>query len=201
MSFAAAFMTPLALLMPASGGAEVSQDRKVEFAAAQTALQPEPRAAQATSERPAKSEFVGWSMHVVVQNFEPEPAQQVRIQQRVTIRIVPRGESSQQSMIVDLPNHAIGPRFVERKIVKCLKVARISGVQTDSGNRLLLFMNDRRIVSAMLERACRARDYYSGFYLSKSNDGKLCVARDKLQSRSGANCKLTQLRELVEVDD
>jgi hypothetical protein len=60
-------------------------------------------------------------------------------------------------------------------------------------------MRDRRIVQARLERACRARDFYSGFYLARSSDGKLCVDRDTLQSRSGANCKLTRFRQLVEV--
>ena len=84
---------------------------------------------------------------------------------------------------------------------KCLSVSAISGVQPNGGNRLLLFMRDERIVSAELERACRARDFYSGFYLSQNNDGKLCVGRDQLQSRSGVNCKLSSLRRLVESDD
>ena len=84
---------------------------------------------------------------------------------------------------------------------KCLAVSGIAGVQSGGGSRLILFMRDRRIVSASLERACRARDFYSGFYLSQSEDGRLCVDRDTLLSRSGANCKLTRLRQLVEVDE
>lgn len=148
-----------------------------------------------------KFEPPGWSMHIVVQQYEPDSAQQVRIEQRMTIRITPRSDNSQRSMFSDLPNQAIGPRFVERKIGECVKVSRISGVQSDIGNRLLLFMSDQRIISAMLERACRSRDFYSGFYLAKSEDGKLCVARDTLQSRSGANCKITRIRELVEIGD
>jgi hypothetical protein len=31
-------------------------------------------------------------------------------------------------------------------------------------------------------------------------DGRLCVDRDTLLSRSGMNCKLTRIRELVEQD-
>jgi hypothetical protein len=199
MSFATAIMMPLALLLPALGDVEPPRDLSVQAASIPGGERQEPQAERATSERPEAREFVGWSLHLGAQDFEPDAAQQVRIEQRMTIRIAPRGESTQRSMFVELPGHAISPRMVERKIGKCVKVARISGVQTDTGNRLLLFMNDRRIISAMLERACRARDYYSGFYLSKSNDGELCVARDTLQSRSGANCKLTQIRELVEV--
>lgn len=200
MSFATAMLTPLALLLPAPGG--VAPLAEPPFAApAGVSQPPEPQAARATSQLPEANRSAGWSMHIVVQQFEPDAAHQVRIEQRMTIRISPQGESSQRNMFVELPDQAIGPRFVERKIGECVKVARISGVQTDVGNRLLLFMSDRRIISAMLERACRARDFYSGFYLSKSEDGKLCVARDTLQSRSGANCKLTKLRELVEIGD
>jgi hypothetical protein len=134
-----------------------------------------------------------------MREFEPEPAWQVRIEQRMTIRITPRSAPTQRNMLYELPDSAIGPRFVERRVGDCVKAKRISGVQTDVGNRLLLFMNDSRIISATLERSCRARDFYSGFYLSQSDDGKLCVKRDTLQSRSGANCKLARLRELVEI--
>ena len=49
-----------------------------------------------------------------------------------------------------------------------------------------------------LERACSARDYYSGFYVQRTSDGQICVDRDTLQSRTGASCKLSRLRELVE---
>ena len=199
MSFSTAIMTPLALLLPALGGIETAREHSVVVAAAPVSGRLEPQVERATSKRLATSEFVGWSLHLVVQDFEPEAAQQVRIEKRTTIRISPRSGSTRRSVFVELPGRAIGPRFVERKIGKCVKVARISGVQSDIGNRLLLFMKDRQIISAMLERACRGRDFYSGFYLSKSDDGKLCVARDTLQSRSGANCKLTQLRELVEI--
>jgi hypothetical protein len=59
-------------------------------------------------------------------------------------------------------------------------------------------MRDRRVVSASLERSCSARDYYSGFYVERNSDGQICVRRDSLLSRSGANCKLTRLRQLVD---
>jgi len=199
MGFAAAIMTPLALLLPAPGGADTAGGYMFETVAGPAGDVREDAAAAAVPEHPQGPESVGWSIHVEMLAFEPEPARQVRIEQRMTIRITPRSETSQPSMFVELPDRAIGPRFVERKIGECVKASRITGVQTDVGNRLLLFMSDRTIVSAMLERSCRSRDFYSGFYLEESKDGKLCVARDTLQSRSGANCKLTQIRQLVEV--
>jgi hypothetical protein len=53
----------------------------------------------------------------------------------------------------------------------------------------------------MLNRACRARDFYSGFYVERASDGRICVDRDTLLSRSGANCKLTRIRQLVDADE
>ena len=125
---------------------------------------------------------------------------QVRIEQRVIIRISPRRNVSRQSLVADA-SRAPSQRYEERKMDKCIPVERIAGVQTGSGNRLLLFLRDRRIVTASLEKSCRARDFYSGFYLERNEDGKLCADRDKLQSRSGANCEIDRLRQLVAVAD
>ena len=51
---------------------------------------------------------------------------------------------------------------------RCVPISGISGVQTGNGNRLLLFLRDQRIISVNLERACRARDFYSGFYIERN---------------------------------
>ena len=83
---------------------------------------------------------------------------------------------------------------------KCVPVSGIAAVQADAG-RLLLFMRDQRLVAASLEKACSARDFYSGFYLERTGDGLLCVERDKLHSRAGASCELSKLRQLVATDD
>ena len=70
-------------------------------------------------------------------------------------------------------------------------------VRGAEGNRLLLFMRDQHVVLAALEKACRAEDFYSGFYVARNGDGLLCTDRDTLQSRSGANCRLLALHELA----
>jgi hypothetical protein len=57
------------------------------------------------------------------------------------------------------------------------------------------------MLSAELEKACRARDFYSGFYVDRNADGQLCVDRDRLHSRSGSDCSVSRLRELVPADD
>lgn len=124
---------------------------------------------------------------------------QVRIEQRVVVRIAPQPPAARQNLLADLPQREVAPRFEERGKEKCVALAGIAGVQTGSGNRLVLFLRDRRMISVNLEKACRARDFYSGFYVEKNKDGRLCVDRDKLQSRTGARCQVEMMRELVEV--
>lgn len=133
----------------------------------------------------------------------PEPqVNQVRIEQRVIVRIAPRSPLPRTSLMAEFPPQpAAPPRLIERKMDDCVSVASISGVQTNGNDRLILHLRDRRMVSAHLERSCRARDFYSGFYVEKNDDGRLCVKRDKLQSRSGANCEVEQLRQLVIDED
>lgn len=128
------------------------------------------------------------------------PYSQVRIERRVVVRIAPASRAPRSNLMAEqsLPQRA--PRFEERKMADCVAVKGIAGVRPGSGNRLVLYLQDRRMVSARLDKSCRARDFYSGFYIESNEDGMLCIARDKLQSRSGANCELTRMRELVAVE-
>ncbi|PZQ54078.1 MAG: hypothetical protein DI555_13445 [Novosphingobium pentaromativorans] len=133
------------------------------------------------------------------EQVEPDSAWQVRIEQRMTIRISPRAQMpAPPDMLMGMPGRGDdAPRYSERKIGKCLPMSGIAGVQPDGQSRLLLFMRDRRVVGADLERGCRAGAFYSGFLLSRTSDGQLCVDRDELLSRSGTTCKLTRIRQLV----
>jgi hypothetical protein len=127
-------------------------------------------------------------------------AAQVRIEQRVIVRIAPPGPRLRESLVPEVAPLA-PPRVTERKMGKCVAVSGIAAVQPDAGGKLLLFMLDRRLVSASLEKACRARDFYSGFYLERTGDGMLCVDRDKLHSRAGTNCAISRMRQIVAKDD
>lgn len=133
--------------------------------------------------------------------YSGQIVRQVRIEQRVILRISPRRQSNGNNLLARLPQRGLTTRFEEREMDECVRMNRISGVQTGEGNRLLLFMEDRRIISLNLERMCRARDFYSGFYIERSDDGQLCVGRDELQSRSGAKCEVERMRQLVAVTD
>jgi hypothetical protein len=132
----------------------------------------------------------------VSESFRIPVENQVRIERQVTIRIAPRGSAPRPAMF-DLPDRGRPPRIAERRMGNCLPIGGIAGVQVGQNNRLTLFMRDRRTISLGLEKSCRAQDFYSGFYVERSPDGQICVDRDRLQSRSGANCALTRLRQLI----
>ncbi len=129
------------------------------------------------------------------------PSGQVRIEQRIIMRISPRQPAGREELLAQLPRSRAGTKVVERKIGSCLNAKNIDAVQTGPDNRLLLFMHDRRVISAELEKSCNARDFYSGFYVERSKDGKICVQRDRIHSRAGAKCSLRQLSQLVTVSD
>ncbi|OJU59316.1 MAG: hypothetical protein BGO08_05815 [Altererythrobacter sp. 66-12] len=129
-------------------------------------------------------------------------ARQVRIEERVVIRIAPSNPARTEQALSAIPRRTPGQTtFREQKLDGCIPVAAIAAVQPAEQNRLLLFMRDRQVLSAALERACNSDDFYSGFYIERQPDGQLCSNRDQLQSRAGASCRVAQINRLVAVRD
>lgn len=125
---------------------------------------------------------------------------QVRIEGRVIIRISPTPPNARTRMLSDLPRRPLRSSYEEVDHDDCVPVANIVGVQPTADNRLLLFTRDRTILAATLERSCSAQAFYSGFYVERNDDGRLCVERDEIQSRAGASCEVAGFTRLVAVD-
>lgn len=136
---------------------------------------------------------------VDTQDHQPARAEQVSIQQRVTIRVSPRSAPMNPMMFDNEMDSGRGPRFIERKMGDCLPISAIAGVQAIDNSRLLLILNDRRMVTAKLEKGCQGREFYSGFIVARNSDAQICVGRDRLQSRSGTACQVTGFRQLIQV--
>ena len=85
---------------------------------------------------------------------------------------------------------------MEKPAGECIITGAIGGV-ADRGDHLLMFMRDRRMMTVRLEKGCSPRDFYQGFYMERSDDGKLCVRRDRLMSRSGAKCQVRSFHQVV----
>ena len=132
---------------------------------------------------------------------QAEIAGQVRVEQRVVIRIAPSSNATRSRLMAELPRRSIAARFEEVDHGNCVSVADIAGVQPMDDNRLLLITRDRHMLTAELDRSCAAQAFYSGFYIERNDDGQLCVGRDQLQSRSGDSCELAEIRRLVATRD
>ncbi|WP_126665570.1 hypothetical protein [Croceibacterium ferulae] len=117
-------------------------------------------------------------------------AGQVRIERRVIIRVAPGTSDRRQP---------VPRRLVQQPAGDCVPVAAIGGVEPTRDNRLLLFMRDRRVLTAALTDGCSAEHFYAGFYMENSADGQLCVRRDHVHARDGSDCQLTSLQQLVTV--
>lgn len=124
---------------------------------------------------------------------------QVRIQQRVIVRVSPAPPRARSQMLADLPRRPMRQSFAEVEHGDCVEVNDIVGVQPANDNRLLMFTRQRQVLAASLNDTCVARAFYAGFYVERSEDGRLCVARDLLQSRAGASCEVTEFSRLVAI--
>lgn len=190
-SLAALLLAPLALLLPATAALRAAPDAEIVRDGPQS--------------RPPLIAGEGSAMSGPVRALAPdrldEPSFQVRIEQRVIIRIAPGTPVARDQMMATLPRRAIRESYQEERFRGCIPISTIVGVQPGPNNRLLLFMSDRRVLSAALERSCNARDFYSGFYIERNEDGRLCGGRDHLQSRAGASCAVETLNRLVAVRD
>ena len=140
--------------------------------------------------------FAAMFVPALAPGAEP-PWHQVRIEQHIIIRIAPGYSGPWRDAPPPPPMPQQPDHFRRRPMPPCMAVAAIAGVRPMEGNRLMLFMRDRRLVGAELARHCSARDFYQGFYVSANGDGLLCAGRDTIHSRSGATCAIAKVHELV----
>lgn len=126
---------------------------------------------------------------------------QVRVQQRVVIRISPPAAAERQRAFAEVPRRQMNARYQEQAVRGCVKLGHIAGSQPLARNRLLLFMRDRGILTVSLDRMCSAQSFYSGFYVEQNGDGLLCPGRDIIRSRSGMTCEIGGFNRLVAIRD
>ena len=88
------------------------------------------------------------------------------------------------------------PGWREKRGDRCVPAGDIAGALVPGGGSVDLMMADGRRTRALLEADCPALDYYLGFYIRPTRDGKVCAGRDAIRSRSGAACPIRAFRRL-----
>ena len=80
---------------------------------------------------------------------------------------------------------------------RCVAAGQIVGATRVRQNSFDLVLRDRRLLRARLERRCPALDYYYGFYVNTTEDGRICADRDAIRSRAGGECRIEDFRTLT----
>jgi hypothetical protein len=131
----------LALLLPAATMDALPNDEPMTAAGieAQWSAASMPSGAPMMDSATEPGSFAGF----IVDGLVDDTWNQVRIEQRMIIRIAPRLPGQFMAM----PSRPqMEPRFVERKTAKCLPIASIAGVQPESAGRLLLITRNRKLM-------------------------------------------------------
>ncbi|MBA3896251.1 MAG: hypothetical protein H0X36_03760 [Sphingomonadaceae bacterium] len=113
---------------------------------------------------------------------------QLTIQQRIVIRIPAR----------PVPAAPARPlRWKEKHGPKCLPLAMLAGAVITGPQQVDLFMRGGARMRAVLDDECPAIDFYEGFYLTPTRDGRVCADRDMIHTRIGGQCAIERFRTLV----
>ena len=115
---------------------------------------------------------------------------QVVIRQQIIIRVPQQGHR--------VPASATPVHWREGNGPRCLGWRDIAAAMP-SQNNVDFVMRDNSRVRARLGQRCAGLDYYRGFYVEATEDGRICAQRDVLRSRMGGSCEISQFRSLQAV--
>ena len=105
----------------------------------------------------------------------------------------------EQSLIVRVPrSKAVKPlKWKSKKGPKCVAMSAIAGAAVVADDAIDLVLKGGQRLRAHFSSNCPALDYYSGFYILPTDDGRICADRDMIRTRSGGQCEITKFRRLV----
>ena len=119
----------------------------------------------------------------------------------------PRAESvtvRHQQIIIRLSrgSRSIAPagasliRWRETRGPRCVTAQRLVGATSLRPDSVDLILRDNSRIRARLQRRCPAIDFYRGFYINATEDGRICADRDTIRSRAGGECQIEVFRAL-----
>jgi hypothetical protein len=121
-----------------------------------------------------------------VQDQQAAPVQfaQVTIQRSTIIRV--------------RPTRSVGPqKFKEKGAPNCLPWSNMAAAMISSPTTIDLIVKGGTRYRVKLQKSCQAIDFYSGFYVKATRDGRVCEDRDMIHSRSGGECGISKFKTLV----
>lgn len=120
---------------------------------------------------------------------DPTELAQVVIERRTFIRITPHHERAR--------TRETFRDWKEKKAPKCIAMSMVGGISISRPDSIDLVLRGNQFIRARLEKGCPSIDFYSGFYLKPTKDGRLCEDRDTIHSRTGGACLIDKFHTLV----
>lgn len=103
-----------------------------------------------------------------------------------------------------VPRMSLAPSRTLRPIVwqekgapRCMPASALAAFSITRPDAVDLVLAGGQRIRARLGDECPALDFYTGFYLRRSQDGMVCADRDVIRSRAGAECRIDGFRRLV----
>ena len=122
---------------------------------------------------------------------QPRDPEQVQLAQlSFRSHVVVRVQTTQLAMV---PLAALR----EKKGPKCVASGDILAAAVVERSSVDLVLRGGFRMRARLAANCPGLDYYSGFYVVPSSDGRLCADRDVIRDRAGGECEIDKFRQLV----
>jgi hypothetical protein len=91
-------------------------------------------------------------------------------------------------------------KYKEKGAPKCLAWSQMAGAIISSSSTIDVIVKGGTRYRVKLEKSCQAIDFYSGFYVKATKDGRVCEDRDMIHSRSGGECGISKFKTLVPDD-
>ena len=135
---------------------------------------------------------------LALQSVQAEPRPEVTRWAQLTVR---------QQIIIRVPKGTrrvvpAGASLIEWREADgpgCVPAESILGATMLGQRSVDLILRDNSRVRARLEDRCPALDYYYGFYVDATADGRICAERDSIRSRVGGECQIERFRSLTPV--
>lgn len=108
----------------------------------------------------------------------------------------------EQSLVIRVPRRipAKPLKWKSKKGPKCVAMSSIAGAAVVADDAIDLVLRGGQRLRAHFSSRCPALDYYSGFYILPTADGRICADRDMIRTRAGGQCEIQRFRKLI-LDD
>lgn len=128
------------------------------------------------------------SLPVMAANRDVTVVAQVQFQRSSIVRVPPAAPPSRSVPVV---------RWKEKGAPNCIKWSSMAAAMVSSPTTIDLVVRGGTRYRVKLEKSCQAIDFYSGFYVKATRDGRICEDRDSIHSRSGGECLIDKYKTLV----